>query len=202
MVDELLELARFVVGFLPWIVFLFLPTDGWELLRRAVLVCLAASVVFAWQSLRKGFILQWATVGFFLFSAVAFYGFQWIWLARHMGIIANGFLDGVIWLTVLLGQPFTLQYARADLPPERWHDESLVRGCRSIAIFWGALLLVPTAANAVRLLYPTALPERFDFYLSLSCIAVGIGYTTFYKHQKRRQREALASGQTRESAKC
>jgi hypothetical protein len=139
MMGELLELARFVLGFLPWILFLFLPTDGWEPLRRAVVICLAASLV----------------------------------------------------LTVLVGKPFTLQYARADLPRERWHDDSLIRGCQSIAIFWGALLLVPTALNLFQLSYPTALPNGFGFYLSLSCIAIGIGYTTLYKHQRRKQREAM-----------
>lgn len=190
MIGELLEFARFILGFLPWILFLFLPTDGWGPLRRAVVVCLAASIVFAWKGLRKGFILQWATLGFFLFCTISLYGFKWIWLAKHMGILANGFLDGVIWFTVLAGKPFTLQYARADLPPERWYDEGLIRGCRFIAIFWGMLLLVPTAFNAFQLFYPSILPDRFGFYLSLSCISVGICYTTFYKHKKRKQREA------------
>jgi hypothetical protein len=40
MIGELMDMVRLVVGFLPWILFLFLPTDGWEPLRRAVLVCL------------------------------------------------------------------------------------------------------------------------------------------------------------------
>jgi len=189
-IGELLDIAKFIIGFLPWIMFLFLPTDGWEPLRRAVVLCLAASVIFAWKMLRKGFILQWATVVFFVTCAISLYGFGWVWLAQHMGIVANSFLAGVIWLTVLTGKPFTLQYARADLPREQWHDEGLIRGCRFIAIFWGTLLLVPTAFSAFRLFCPTALPDRFYFYLSLSCIAVGIMYTSIYKRMKRKQREA------------
>jgi hypothetical protein len=193
MIDELLDMAKFIAGFLPWILFLFLPTDGWDPLRHAVVICLAASIVFAWKALRNGFVLQWATLVFFLFSALSLYGFRWIWLAEHMGIVANGFLAGVIWFTVAIGRPFTLQYARADLPKERWHDEGLIRGCRSIAVFWGTLLLVPTAFSAFRLLDPEALPARFYFCLSLSCILFGIAYTTWYKRRKRKQREA-ASG--------
>ncbi len=193
MISELLDIAKFILGFLPWILFLFLPTDGWEPLRRAVVVCLAASVIFAWKMLRKGFILQWATVVFFVFCAISLYGFRWVWLAQHMGIVANGFLAGIIWFTVLIGNPFTLQYARADLPREQWHDEGLIRGCRLIAIFWGTLLLVPTAFNAYRLYYPAALPDRFYFYLSLFCITFGICYTTFYKRRKREQREAQST---------
>jgi len=192
MIGELLDIAKFILGFSPWILFLFLPTDGWDPLRRAVVICLAVSVFFALKALRKGFVLQWATLIFFLFCAILLYGFKCVWLAKHMGIIANSFLDGVIWFTVLIGQPFTLQYARADLPKEQWFDESLIRGCRFIAIFWGTLLLVPTAFNAFRLFYPLALPDPFYFYISLFCIIIGISYTTIYKHRKRKQREAMS----------
>ncbi len=55
-------------------------------------------------------------MAFFLFSSIAFYGFKWIWLAEHNAIITNAVLDGIIWLTVLIGKPFTLRYARAELP--------------------------------------------------------------------------------------
>jgi hypothetical protein len=188
MLIELVDIAKLVLGFLPWILFLFLPTDGWDPLRRAVVVCLAASVVLSWKMLRKGFILQWATVVFFSFCAISLYGFRWVWVAQYMGIAANGFLAGIIWFTVLIGNPFTLQYARADLPREHWHDEGLIRSCRFLAIFWGTLLLIPTAFNAYRLYHPDALPDRFYFYLSVFCIVLGIGYTTFYKRRIRKQR--------------
>ncbi|MFA5799427.1 MAG: hypothetical protein WC840_00530 [Candidatus Peribacteraceae bacterium] len=191
MIAALIESAKLILGFLPWFLFLFLPTDSWDRLRGAVVICLAASVLFSWKMLRKGFILQWATVAFFLFCALSLYGFRWVWLADHMGIIANGFLDGIIWFTVLTGKPFTLQYARAELPQEQWNDEGLIHSCRFIAIFWGMLLLVPIASEAFRLFYPHALPGRFSLFLSLSCIAIGSGYTMFYKHLKRRQREAM-----------
>ena len=195
MINELVEILKFILGFLPWILFLFLPTNGWDPLRRAIAICLAMSVIFAWKELRKGFILQWATIAFFLFCTIALYGFRWVWLAKYMGIISNGFLDGVIWFTVLIGRPFTLQYARADLPQEQWYDEGLIHSCRFIAIFWGTLLLIPTAFNAFRLFCPVALPDRFYFYLSLFCITIGVSYTTFYKHIKRKHRSKILQSQ-------
>lgn len=192
MINELIEILKFVLGFLPWILLLLLPTDGWDALRKAVVVCLIASVVSSWKELRKRFILQWCTLAFFFFCAVAFYGFEWVWLARHMGIVANGFLAGVIWFTVLIGQPFALQYARADLPQERWYDTELIRGCRFITIFWGTLMLVPTALSVFQCFYPVALPDRFYFYINLLCIIFGVLYTTSYKRRKRKQREAVS----------
>ena len=190
MVNELLDIAKFLLGFLPWILFLILPTESWEQLERAVAICLAISVIFGWKELRKGFILQWASIMFFLVCTVSFYGFKWIWLAQHMAIISNGFLTGIIWLTVLMGKPFTLQYAREELPKEQWDNVDMIRGCRFIAVFWGALLLVPTVFSAFRLFYPAALPNSFYSYLSPLCIIIGVSYTTLYKHKKREQRGA------------
>jgi hypothetical protein len=191
MIATLIETAKFILGFLPWFLFLFLPTESWNGLRVAVVICLAASVLFSWKMLRKGFILQWATVAFFLFCTLSFFVFRWVWLANHMGIIANGFLDGIIWFTVLTGKPFTLQYARAELPREQWNDEGLIHSCRFIAIFWGMLLFVPIAFEAFQLFSPHALPDHFSLFLSVSCITIGTGFTTFYKHLKRREREAM-----------
>jgi hypothetical protein len=188
-VRELLEIAKFILGFLPWILFLLLPTDGWEPLRRAVVICLAVSIIFTWKGLRKGFILQWGTLLFFLFCTISLYGFSWIWLAGHMGIIANSVLTGIIWITVIIGKPFTLQYARADLPREQWNDKQLVRGCRFIAVCWGILLLIPTVLSFFRFFFPIALSDAFYFYISLFCIIIGISYTTYYKSRKRKQRE-------------
>lgn len=152
-------------------------------------ICLAVSVLFGWKALLKGFILQWATLLFFLFCTLSFYGFQWVALAEQMGWVANGFLAGVIWFTVLIGKPFTLQYARAELPKDQWNDEGLIRGCRLIAVFWGCLLLVPAAFNLFKSLKLDALPDSFYFVLSVTCIVVGIAFTTVYKRVKRKQRK-------------
>jgi hypothetical protein len=188
MINELREVVKFIFGFLGWIVFLLLPTDGWEPLRRAVVISLVVSVVSSWKQLRGGFVLAWATVAFFVLCAVSFYVFEWVWLAKHMAIVANAVLAGIIWFTVLIGKPFTLQYARADLPPERWNDENLVRGCRTIAIFWGSLLLVPVVFNVFRHSYPNALPDMVYFSMSIFCIVFGTIFTRLYIHLSRRRR--------------
>ena len=192
MVDEILEIVKFIIGFLPWILLLILPTGTWGQLQRAVAICMVISIIFAWKELRKGFILQWASVLFFVFCTVSFYGFNWVWLAKHMAIISNAFLTGVILFTVLIGKPFTLQYARADLPKEQWNDGDMIRGCRFIAIFWGALLFIPTAFNVFRLFFFAVLPDYFYSCLNPLCIIIGVVYTTVYKHKKRKQREVAS----------
>jgi Ca2+/Na+ antiporter len=104
-----------------------------------------------------------------------------------MGIISNGFLAGLIWGTIFIGKPFTLQYARAELPKERWDDPALVRSCRFMAIVWALLLTFLALTACLKNLNPTLWPDRVNFDVTLAVIAGGIVFTSLYKKYKRNQ---------------
>jgi carotenoid cleavage dioxygenase len=196
--NELLETAKFLIGFSRRILFLLLPTDSIDRLVLAIAIGLTVSVVVSWKRLRSGFILEWGSFSFFLIYAVSLYFSRWNWLAEHMGVIASVFLSGLVWITVLSGKPFTLQYARADLPREQWNEEGLIRCCQVIAMFWGTILFVPVAAAIFRSFFPAALPAPFYFFLSPVCIGIGALFTFYYKSLKQKQR-AIAEGASPES---
>ena len=44
---------------------------------------------------------------------------------------------------------FTLQYARRDLPQDRWNDVHVVRACMVIAVVWACLMTVSAVMSAV-----------------------------------------------------
>ncbi|MFH1877876.1 MAG: hypothetical protein ABH883_03625, partial [Candidatus Omnitrophota bacterium] len=151
---ELKELLKFIMGFMPWILFLFLAGHTLAGLERAIVICLLASLIFGFRQLRKGFVLQWGTLLFFACCAIVINFMKVTVFAKHMGIIVNGFLASIIWITILVGKPFTLQYARAELPKERWNDPRLVQGCRFMAMIWGILLTFSTIVACFRALNP------------------------------------------------
>ena len=68
---ELKELVKFLLGFMPWLLFLFLSGSTLASLERSIIVSLLASVIFNFGELRKGFILQWGTLLFFSVCAIA-----------------------------------------------------------------------------------------------------------------------------------
>jgi hypothetical protein len=108
-------------------------------------------------------------------------------IAKGMGIIANGFLAAIIWLTILVGKPFTLQYARADLPRERWDDPGLARSCQFIAIVWGLLLTLSTSISFFRVLNPGLYPGWVYASISIGTIIGGTIFTQVYKQRRRSQ---------------
>jgi hypothetical protein len=182
---ELKELIKFLLGFIPWLLFLFLSGHTLASLERSIVICLLASVVFSFKELRKGFILQWGTILFFIACVITVNLMNLIFIAKNMGIISNGFLASIIWVTIFAGKPFTLQYARADLPKERWDDPALIRSCQFIAIVWALLLTFSTLIACFKISNPTLFPGWVYFDISIASILGGSIFTILYKKHKR-----------------
>lgn len=190
MKEGIRETIKFIFGFMPWIVFLFISGHSLSSLERSLLICLAVCLVFGFQDLLRGFLLQWGTLLFFVSSTILVNGFKIVWIAVYMGIIANAYLAFIMWTTIFIGKPFTLQYARAGLPKELWYDENIIRGCRFIAIVWGVLMLVATGVSLFKYTHPGLLPEWIYFDISIGLIIFGIAFTSIYKQMKKEQRKA------------
>ena len=184
---EIIELAKFLLGFMPWLLFLFLSGHTLVSLERSILISLLASLIFSFRELRKGFILQWGTLFFFIACTLTVNFLHLMSVVKNMGIISNGFFACLIWGTILIGKPFTLQYAKADLPKERWDDPGLVRSCRFIAIVWALLLTFSALLAYFRILNPALYPDWLYFDFSIGVILGGTVFTSLYKKYKRSQ---------------
>ena len=92
------------------------------------------------------------------------------------------------WLTILVGKPFTLQYAREDLPRKQWNDPALVQSCRFMAIVWGLLMVFSTSVSCFKVMRPGVYPEIVYSSISIGTIMGGTLFTQFYKKYKRSSR--------------
>ena len=184
---ELKELAKFLLGFMPWLLFLFLSGNTLASLERSIILSLFASVIFNFGELRKGFILQWGTLFFFMVCAITVNFSHSMFVATNMGIISNGFLACLIWGTIFVGKPFTLQYAMADLPREQWSDPALIKSCRFIAMIWAFLLTFSALVAYFKVLNPTLCPDWIYFMISMGVMLGGTVFTSLYKKYRRSQ---------------
>ena len=185
---DLIEILKFLLGFASWIVFLFLSGNTLTSLEHALVISFIISLILGYRQLRGGFILQWGSVIFFAACIIMINGLHNITMAKNMGIIANGFLASIIWLTILIGKPFTLQYAREDRPKEQWNDPGLVKSCRFMAIVWGLLMLFSTSVACFKVMRPGLYPETVYSTISICTIMGGTLFTQFYKKYKRSSR--------------
>jgi len=186
---ELKDTAVLLLGFLPWLLFLFFSGHSMESLERISWICLAACLIFGFSELRSGFILQWGSLVFFALSVLLVGILHNVWVATHMDLLANLSLATIIWATLLAGRPFALQYARKDLSPERWNDPGLLKGCRFITLVWALLMTVSVCVSIYRRTSAPQMSDQSYFAISLATIAGGVIFTTMFKRRKRLQKE-------------
>ena len=195
---DLKELLFFMLSFIPWLLFMVLPADSLAGLKFSIAVCFAASLVVGFGDLKKGMILAWGTLFFFIACIVLVNVLNIVWVAENMAALANGVFASIVWISILVGCPFALQYARQEVPRERWNDPHLVSGGLHISLFWGVMMTASTLIAVVEKYLGTS--SSFNFNLSLLMIGVGAGYTTLFKRKKRIEREQLAAAEAAPAA--
>jgi hypothetical protein len=187
--SDLKQLGVLLLGFIPWLLFLLLSGHSLTSLEHAIIVSLIASVALGFGDLRRGYILTWGTLLFFCFCAVFVNLSGVLWVAAYMDLLSNAVLAGIMWLTILVGKPFALQYARRDVPNELWNDPKFIQGGRFITLVWAGLMSVATGLSILRRSSIVDLPGWVYFDASLFIILTGLTVTTLFKRKKRLQRE-------------
>jgi hypothetical protein len=109
-----LSFLKLLLGFAPWLSFLIIAQGSLLRLKIGLIVALALSFVMGVAKLHRGLIL-WVGLAFFSSATIAVVGFNNLWVAKYMGILANGALALGTWLTLVLKRPFTLDYAKQQL---------------------------------------------------------------------------------------
>lgn len=186
---DIKELSGLFLGFIPWLLLLFLARGGLSSLKVAILISLSAALVLGFHGLRKGFLLSLGTLIFFSISAIAVNLFNLIWVAKHMDLLANSTLAALMWGSILLGKPFALQIAREERPRDQWNDPQLIAGSRWISLVWAWLMTFSVAVSLLRRSSLISLPAWFTANAGVVVVATGLLITLLFKRSKRLQRE-------------
>ena len=125
-------------SFAIWVIYgVVAGTGHWPL---GVLIGLAASVLLllleACLRLRIK-LLDWTLLGYFLLAAYATFLAPSARFPVYSSVVVWVLYATVTWLSILLGVPFSLQYARESAPPELWHRPEFLRANVIISVVWG-----------------------------------------------------------------
>ena len=131
-------MLQLVIAFLPWIILAALGNRWIELALLLALAAAAATTARQFLS-RSPKILDTVTVtfAFFVFAAVGVIGFGWMVLGIYMTLLVNVTLMAIAWGSLLAGTPFTIQYAREQVPQELWRAPLFIRINQFITAVWG-----------------------------------------------------------------
>ncbi len=173
------QLISILLGFLPWIAFGVISGPSLWRLNAAIIIALALVPIMGYQQLAKGFILTWGSLLFFGVLLVLVVLFRNLWVIDNLDILTQGTLAAIAWLSIFLGKPFVLDYARETVPPERQAAPGFYRTCRTLAMIWGVIFLIATGMSLAKTYgwWAGGLGYRA---VSLGLIGSGLGLNHWY----------------------
>ena len=173
---------KLLLSFAPWIAFLIIARDTLLRVEIGLVGALVLSVVMAVLKLHRG-IIMWVGLVFFSGATIAVLGFHNMWTIRHLGVMANGALALGTWITLLIGKPFTLEYARAHTVPARWHDPLFIRVNVLLTTVWAAVFTFNTAIAWAQMKH--LLPEWACHTSSYAALIGAAAFTSWYPNAVR-----------------
>ncbi len=178
------EILSILLGFLPWIVFGALSGPSLFRLKAAIVVALALVLVMGYKQLAKGFILTWGSLVFFAFNLLAVVLFENLWVIKNLDILTHGTLAAIACVSILVGNPFVLQYARETVPPERQASPVFYRICWTLSLIWMLVFAVTTGMSVAKT-YGWWEDGIAYQSVSLGLIGLGLGLNHWYPQYMR-----------------
>jgi hypothetical protein len=168
-----------VLGFVPFILFDVLMRLSIDM---ALWVAFAAAFTLGIRSFLDTRVLKTLDAGnTALFGVLALYkGFIQTGLAGETVMLAveSGLL-AIMVASLILHEPFTLQYAREQVAPEQWNSQVFLRTNYVITAVWMAALGVMTAADAAATLVP-AISATIAAVVGLVALAAALTFSLRY----------------------
>jgi hypothetical protein len=151
-------------------------------LEIGLVVALALTILMAVLRLHRG-IIMWVGLVFFGAATIAVLGFHSLWTMKHLGVLANGALAVGSSTTLLIGRPFSLDYARQNTDPALWNQPVFIRTNVRITAMWAA---VSTTALAWILMEHVLLRQWACHTLSYAAFIGAAAFTSWYPRHVRR----------------
>jgi hypothetical protein len=184
-----------LLGFAPFIVFAMLNGISVDL---ALWAALAAAFAIAIRDFAHTQLLRVLDVGSTaLFGLLAVYaGFIQPGISvQAVRLVVDGGLLTIAFVSIVVGNPFTLQYAREQVPQELWRAPFFLRTNYILAGVWVLAFAAMTAADAAAT-FDKHFPLALDIASGLGALTLAVIFTARYPARLRaraaRSAKALA----------
>lgn len=177
-------LKNILLSFLPWILYFALLGKTPEQLNTAIIVAAITAIFLERKNLKKGYILSWGTLVFFIFLFLAVVIFKNAWVAQYQWIFSNGMLILIAWGSLIIRCPFTIQYAKEQVAPEKWQHPLFIRINMILTAVWGCMFLIGLALHIVRFYFPTessSLAEIISYFPGIFAIWFTSWFPSWYR---------------------
>lgn len=170
-----------LVAFAPFLAFALVdralgPLDG--LLAGAVIsiALLVREVAINGKSPK---VLELGTVALFTGLAGCYLVFNPDWSIVEVRLFVDLGLLVIVIVSMLIGRPFTLQYARESVAPVLWTSPTFIRTSYVISAAWGVAFAVMVLADLLWIYRPDV-PPRLGVWATLGALFAAVKFTGWY----------------------
>jgi hypothetical protein len=178
-----MNILTLFAAFVPWIAFALIaeaplgnPFLG---LILAFVVAIVLTLLTSYQQILKGYILSVVSIAFFVIFFILIVGLKLYSLANYLSALSMLVLTLVCWGSILFRFPFTLQYSREGVDPERAKSALFLRGNYIITAVWAIAFTLGFAIDEYILLNPNSGLEFWD-NLKWVFMIIAIVFTVWY----------------------
>ena len=169
-------------GFAVWITYGVLSGNGYWIVAALGALAIASAIVAHEHRRRATKIMDCTTVAYFVFTLITTIAVG-PWLFKNYNVFLTWTVFAMVtWATLLIGFPFTIQYAREQAPVEVWDHPLFMRlnviltvvfglmftvnaGLGVLALMTGHLimlgLIVPIALLIAAIVFSSIYPKRY-----------------------------------------
>lgn len=125
---------------------------------------------------------------FLLFAALTLYSLAYgaAWSVAEVRLRVDAGLLLIVLASILLRQPFTLQYAREKVARELWTSPGFVRTNYAISFAWALAFAVMVAAD-VLMAYVTSVPHSVGIVITIAALYAAVKFTGWYPQQQQQR---------------
>jgi hypothetical protein len=195
--------AGIFAGLAPWIVYWILI--GNVDFRLALLISLVVAAVQGYRALQGGTtpnVLDVGTIAAFGILTIVAYTTNDAFLERWIQPLANGALFLIALASILVGKPFVLPYAQAEVPPEVQQSRGFIHTVNVITWVWTGVFGVMTLSalippivdgDATFLDQDDTLGIICYWVIPIAALAFGILFSKWYPERARERARRAAT---------
>ncbi|KTD61897.1 carotenoid oxygenase family protein [Legionella spiritensis] len=163
-------------GFIPWITYAIVASFKNLNTELAPLAAIAATLLFCRSNLRKKFILDWSSLVYFILLSLLYLSPLKAWLDQYAYLISNIALGLIMWISIVIRQPFSMQYAKEEVDEIYWISPLFRQINYTISIVWASALTLMALDGLLQSLHIIKSSLAADAIL-VALMIIAIGFT-------------------------
>ncbi len=163
--------THLIASFLPWILVSMIRSYSLLLANTCALLLTG---LLNFKELRKGFVLPWGSAVVFAVLALNNLFMFSKWLEDNNYIATNFALPAIMGLSLVIGKPFTIQYAREEVDPSRWNHPIFLKINWVLSGIWTVLMIIPSLPHIFLSKEEMSYSWFWGYGFSILCILIGL----------------------------